>query len=126
MKDKNRVTMERMHRNAVRLLGLINQLLDLSKLDAGNMKLEFIESDLFRTLRILASSFQTLADKKKIEFALKTCDSAHIELGADLRPYRYAVRARKTTPCGVYSASMSDRPARIAHRLNVPRVAGLS
>ena len=42
--EKNRVTMERMHRNAVRLLGLINQLLDLSKLDAGSMKLVMNES----------------------------------------------------------------------------------
>jgi DNA-binding response OmpR family regulator/two-component sensor histidine kinase len=61
-----------MHRNAVRLLGLINQLLDLSKLDAGNMRLEFIESDIFRTVRVLTSSFMPLADRKKIEYDLKT------------------------------------------------------
>ena len=66
MSEKNRLTMERMHRNAFRLLGLINQLLDLSKLDAGSMKLEMIDSDINRTLRILTSSFQPLADRKKI------------------------------------------------------------
>jgi signal transduction histidine kinase/AraC-like DNA-binding protein len=71
MSEKNRVTMERMHRNAVRLLGLINQLLDLSKLDAGSMKLEMTESDIFRSLRLLASSFQPMAERKKIEYSLK-------------------------------------------------------
>ncbi|MFC2112585.1 response regulator [Bacteroidota bacterium] len=71
MSEKNRLTMERMHRNAFRLLGLINQLLDLSKLDAGSMKLEMIDSDINRTLRILTSSFQPLADRKKISYDLK-------------------------------------------------------
>ncbi len=69
--EKNRVAMERMHRNAVRLLGLINQLLDLSKLDAGSMKLELIESDILRFARLIASSFHPLADRKKIDFQVK-------------------------------------------------------
>jgi len=78
MSERNRVTMERMHRNAVRLLGLINQLLDLSKLDAGNMKLEFMESDIFRSVRILASSFLPLSEKKNIEYELKTPEGEYI------------------------------------------------
>ncbi|MBL7113599.1 MAG: response regulator [Bacteroidales bacterium] len=68
MKEKNRVTMERMHRSAARLLALINQLLDLSKLDAGSMKLELVESDVLRFLRIIFSSFTPLADRKKIDY----------------------------------------------------------
>jgi len=68
--EKNRVTMERMHRNAVRLLGLINQLLDLSKLDAGSMKLEMIESDILRFSRLIISSFQLLADRKNIQYKI--------------------------------------------------------
>jgi signal transduction histidine kinase/AraC-like DNA-binding protein len=66
--EKNRVTMERMHRNAVRLLGLINQLLDLSKLDAGSMRLELSESDILRFSRLIISSFQPLADRKNIHY----------------------------------------------------------
>ncbi len=66
--EKNRVSMERMHRNAVRLLGLINQLLDLSKLDAGSMKLEMSESDIMRFSRLIVSSFQPLADRKNIYY----------------------------------------------------------
>jgi signal transduction histidine kinase/AraC-like DNA-binding protein len=68
MKEKNRVIMERMHRSASRLLALINQLLDLSKLDAGSMKLELIESDVLRFLRIIFSTFIPLAERKKIKY----------------------------------------------------------
>ena len=35
-------------------------------------------------------------------------------------------RARITTPCGVWCASISSRPACCPHRLKVLRVAGLS
>jgi len=66
--EKNQVAMERMHRNAVRLLGLINQLLDLSKLDAGSMRLEMSESDILRFSRLIISSFQPLADRKNIQY----------------------------------------------------------
>jgi signal transduction histidine kinase/DNA-binding NarL/FixJ family response regulator len=71
MKEKNRVIMERMHRSAARLLALINQLLDLSKLDAGSMKLELIESDVLRFLRVIFASFTPLAERKAIYY---TCD----------------------------------------------------
>jgi signal transduction histidine kinase/AraC-like DNA-binding protein len=71
MKEKNRVTLERMHRSAARLLALINQLLDLSKLDAGSMKLELIESDVMRFLRVIFSSFTPLAERKKIDYIIK-------------------------------------------------------
>jgi len=74
MKEKNRVVMERMHRSASRLLGLINQLLDLSKLDAGSMKLELIESDVLRFLRIIFSAFIPLAERKKIKYKLDIPD----------------------------------------------------
>ena len=76
--EKNRVSMERMHRNAVRLLGLINQLLDLSKLDAGSMKLEMNESDIMRFSRLIITSFQPLADRKKIAYHTDIPDKDYI------------------------------------------------
>jgi signal transduction histidine kinase/AraC-like DNA-binding protein len=69
--EKNRITMERMHRSASRLLALINQLLDLSKIDSGSMKLELIESDLYRFLRIIFNSFTPLAKRKNIRFKFR-------------------------------------------------------
>jgi signal transduction histidine kinase/DNA-binding response OmpR family regulator len=55
-------------RNANRLLDLVNQLLDLSKLEAGKMSLQIQQGNLQEWLRILAASFDSLAEAKKITF----------------------------------------------------------
>ena len=54
------------HRNAHRLLHLVNQLLDLSKLDAGRMALQVCPTDLVSHLKALVYSFLSLAERKRI------------------------------------------------------------
>jgi signal transduction histidine kinase/CheY-like chemotaxis protein len=53
-------------RNANRLYGLVNQLLDLSKLEAGKMALETSEQNIIPLLKGLFQSFTSLAERKKI------------------------------------------------------------
>ncbi|GAB3640062.1 hybrid sensor histidine kinase/response regulator transcription factor [Spirosoma arcticum] len=55
-------------RNARRLLSLINQLLDLSKLEAGQLRPEPKRGDIAAFLRTLASSFTSLAASQQLEF----------------------------------------------------------
>ena len=67
-KKPTRKTVKMMRRNANRLLNLVNQMLDLSKLDAGSMKLELVEGDLIKSLKLIVLSFASLAEQKKIKF----------------------------------------------------------
>jgi signal transduction histidine kinase/DNA-binding response OmpR family regulator/ligand-binding sensor domain-containing protein len=55
-------------RNGIRLLKLVNQLLDLSKLDAKLYDLQVIQGNIFNSIRIIASSFTSLSENKGIEF----------------------------------------------------------
>lgn len=53
--------------NSRRLLDLINQLLDLSKLDGGKMKLQAVRRDIVPFIRGVTNSFESLAAQKKIK-----------------------------------------------------------
>jgi signal transduction histidine kinase/DNA-binding response OmpR family regulator len=64
----NFTQLERMHRNAARLQQLINQLLDLAKLESGGMKLDITQSDLLYFLRVVVSTFESLAEARNIRF----------------------------------------------------------
>ncbi len=57
-----------MSRNAQRLLRLINQLLDFSKLEAGKMQLQTTTTDLVLLLRHITSAYESLATEKKIKY----------------------------------------------------------
>ena len=64
-------TLNLMERNVNKLLGLINQLLDLSKLDSGKLKIELSQGDVFRHLKFIVLSFTSRAEKKKIHYSVK-------------------------------------------------------
>ena len=55
-------------RNGQRLQRLINQLLDLSKVEAGKMELHASYLDLVQLLREITSSYESLAKEKKIRY----------------------------------------------------------
>lgn len=61
---------EMMQRNAKRLLNLINQLLDLSRLDAREMKLTRENCDLIQLLQVTHASFSSLAHSRQVAFTL--------------------------------------------------------
>ena len=55
-------------RNAGRLLTLVNDLLDLSKLESGNTRLQVNEGDLTRFTRSIGFAFESLARRKQIDY----------------------------------------------------------
>jgi signal transduction histidine kinase len=66
----DRAAFEAMHRSAVRLLRLINQLLDLAKIDAGEMKIAPLPTDLIALVRSTMAPFQVASQKKGVPLEL--------------------------------------------------------
>lgn len=58
-------------RNAQRLLGLVDQLLDIVKLDAGRLRLRLRPRDLADFIRRRVEAFLPLAERRKIELSLE-------------------------------------------------------
>jgi len=65
-KEKKR-KLNLMLRNAQRLLRLINQLLELSRLDSGKLKLQAVKTDIIIFMRGIIDSFQILAQQKELD-----------------------------------------------------------
>jgi len=59
-------------RNGRRLLRLINQLLDLARLEAQGLRFQWVQGDMVSYLRYLTESFQSLAQDRKIELKVET------------------------------------------------------
>lgn len=75
--------LEVMFRNARRLLNLINQLLDLSKLEAGHMKLSTENCDLAEILKVVHGSFSSLSVSRQIQFTLEAPGNVICRLDID-------------------------------------------
>ena len=71
LEDKELHNLQLIDRNATRLLSLVDQLLDLSKLEAGSMKLNVEETSLASFLGALIPSFKYVAEQQQIIFQLE-------------------------------------------------------
>ena len=69
-KDQERQLLSIVKRNARRLHQLINQLLEISKLETGRIKLNVSEGDLSGFLRSVALSYLSLAEKNRIRYSV--------------------------------------------------------
>jgi signal transduction histidine kinase/ligand-binding sensor domain-containing protein/DNA-binding response OmpR family regulator len=72
--EKTKDELGMVHRNANKLLGLVNQLLDISKLESGNMKLLTIPQNIIPFLKALVLSFTSYAERKRITLKLNSTE----------------------------------------------------
>lgn len=90
-------------RNSRRLLRLVNQLLDLQRLDAGRMQPSFRPCDLVGFCRATVESFRPYCEKKGIELVtqLENCPPLYLDIERfDKVPYNLLSNAMKFTPPG--------------------------
>lgn len=65
-------TSRRIHNNALRIRRMINQMLDLRKHDVGELRLQVQKGSLIEAVQQIKNAFNDYADKKEIEFRIKT------------------------------------------------------
>ena len=91
-------------RNARHLLELVNQILNLRKLESGRLPTQFVQADVVAYLNYIIESFQSLAEDKEITLKFETIDQ-QLVLDYDPEKLRYIVsnlltNAIKYTPVG--------------------------
>ncbi|WP_052958677.1 response regulator [Maribacter thermophilus] len=74
LSNEEREELDLINRNAHKLLDLVNQILDLSKLEEGNVKLIVRKGDLKSVIQLLIDPFRHEALRKKINFLYSVRD----------------------------------------------------
>ncbi len=116
--DAERALLAGMRAQSERLLRLVNQLLDLSRLDAGGMPLRTRHTDLAAFLRTLAGSFAGLADARGITLDVRL-DPPRLELAFDAEKVEQVVgnllanALRFTPPGGKVQLGLEDDGAHV-------------
>ncbi|MBT9313277.1 response regulator [Leptothoe kymatousa] len=90
-------------RNSQRLLRLVNQLLDLQRLDADSMQAMFYPCDFAQVVSNIAESFQAYCDRKHITLStqIQPCPAIYLDLEKfDKVVYNILSNAVKFTPAG--------------------------
>jgi GAF domain-containing protein len=68
--DKMREVLERLHANGKHLLGLINDVLDLSKIEAGELTLDLVDYSLKEVVQTVFTAVESLATGKKLALTI--------------------------------------------------------
>ncbi|MCB0668223.1 MAG: response regulator, partial [Saprospiraceae bacterium] len=68
--DDMEKSLEMIDRNSDGLLNLVNEMLDLAKIESGNMELELGQSDVVPFLKYVSESFNSLAEENQISLTI--------------------------------------------------------
>lgn len=113
VKDKTYKTLLTMYKNGSSLQTLVNHLLYVQKIEAGMIKLQLSDADIVKTTKDIADSFNALAEKQSIQFAV-TLPNKPIELCIDVEKISSAIKNllsnafKYTPPDGMVRLSVSQ------------------
>jgi signal transduction histidine kinase/ligand-binding sensor domain-containing protein/DNA-binding response OmpR family regulator len=101
---KQKKKLNLMLRNSQRLLGLINQLLELSKFESGKVKLNVSRQNVIPYLKGIVANFEPAADQEELDLTFHA-ETEDIRLFVDIRKledivYNLLINAVKFTPPG--------------------------
>jgi signal transduction histidine kinase len=83
--EKIREVLERLEKNGRHLLGLINDVLDLSKIEAGQLTLSLNDYSMGEVVQTVITSVEALAAEKKLELKTKVPQDLSIARGDEQR-----------------------------------------
>lgn len=93
-----------MYRNSLRILRLVNQVMDIEKVDNGQMKMHFRETDIVYFIKDIMKSFDNMAKTRKVDFIINSADSSKMlwidQSNFDKVIYNILSNAFKYTPEG--------------------------
>lgn len=78
--ERQRHELAVVERNAMTMLKNVNDLLDLSKLDAGAMAIHYAQTDIARLARFVASHFESVLPDKQIQLVVDAPDALPAEV----------------------------------------------
>ncbi|PIB36225.1 hypothetical protein BFP72_12900 [Reichenbachiella sp. 5M10] len=81
-KNRSQKELSIMHRNALKLLRLINQLLDFRKIESGNIQLQAQKNDIITCIQEVFDTFKFMAERKQIDYRFES-DYPHYDLWFD-------------------------------------------
>ncbi|OYQ45493.1 hypothetical protein CHU92_01980 [Flavobacterium cyanobacteriorum] len=109
--SKVRETAETAHRNAMRLLRLVNTLLDFSYMESGRMKAKFTPTDISQFTASLAGNFRAVIEKAGMDFIVDIPALVEAHLDRDMWEkiiFNLLSNAFKYTLKGKISISLSE------------------
>jgi len=84
--DELENSLEIIDRNSDGLLSLINEMLDLAKIESGNMELNLVQVNSIPFTKYLTQSFHSLAEEKGIDFSVH-CEIELLEMDLDVNKF---------------------------------------